>query len=404
MKTKFTIWLLIAAMAGLMACSKEDPEEPRTRTEPLVPGFTIVERQVADRMESMSYEMIEKFYGLAGEDRDIVILSPYSAQTNLSMLANGADGETLEEVRKLFNTPDIITLNGMHQTLRQLFLDTDPESIVKIANNIWLDNPYKAEEDFTTMIGYRYNAEVANVDLGSESARNTINSWISDATQGLIKDYLSAPLIGVPAFAVNAIYFNGTWTQSFSKDQIRKFHNMNGTDTARQFIDCSSIVGYGERENLYQTVELSFGNGSYLFTIFLPAEGVSIEDVLESLSATHGASDVIKDIKLHVSMPEFKVLQRAELSGLWSAMGYDNLVGDKTSYPGICGENLRFSKMEQALYLRVDEKGAEMAAVTGMVADSAMPIESVLVDRPFVFAIRSSQTGVMLVGGVVRNL
>lgn len=275
---------------------------------------------------------------------------------------------------------------------------------MKIANNIWLDNPYKAEEDFTTMIGYRYNAEVANVDLGSESARNTINSWISDATQGLIKDYLSAPLIGVPAFAVNAIYFNGTWTQSFSKDQIRKFHNMNGTDTARQFIDCSSIVGYGERENLYQTVELSFGNGSYLFTIFLPVEGVSIEDVLESLSATHGASDVIKDIKLHVSMPEFKVLQRAELSGLWSAMGYDNLVGDKTSYPGICGENLRFSKMEQALYLRVDEKGAEMAAVTGMVADSYMPIESVLVDRPFVFAIRSSQTGVMLVGGVVRNL
>lgn len=63
------------------------------------------------------------------------------------------------------------------------------------------------------------------------------------------------------------------------------------------------------------------------------------------------------------------------------------------------------SRIVQKTYLRVDEEGTEAAAATGIIAreTSAAPPEFVtlVVDRPFLFGLRDTRTGLLLMSGYI---
>ncbi|MDE7080555.1 MAG: hypothetical protein K2O78_02760 [Muribaculaceae bacterium] len=393
-------------LALIAACSNSEPDKEGEANEPIAIDWSVEESDVAENMEAMAFRMISDYYSGAGEDQGIVIMSPYCAQVNMSMISNGAGNSTLEQARELFATDDLGVLNAMHKKLGDVLPRTDAKTKVKIAGNVWLNDGYKAQDAFSRSIADAYNAEVTNAALDSESGRTAINSWISDATEGLISEYLPSPP-GVNAFAVNAIYFNGEWTVPFkaASPEVRKFYNIDKTETAVAYMQNDATVRYGEQPGVYQAVEIPFGNGSYAFTIYLPAEEVSVDEVLVSLASGPGAASQLEEIPLRVVMPKFKVAGRANLSALWGQLGYPDLLGENSSYPGICDREIKFTRMLQALYLDVNERGAEMAAVTTTYDATALsPGDLFTVDRPFAFTVSSPATGVVLMGGVVRKL
>ena len=53
--------------------------------------------------------------------------------------------------------------------------------------------------------------------------------------------------------------------------------------------------------------------------------------------------------------------------------------------------------------VRVDEKGTEAAAATGVSAGTTSMPQVVMVDRPFIYLIRDRQTGMVLCVGRVLN-
>lgn len=402
--TRIAPLLPLALMAG---CSNNEPDKGRETDEPIAIDWSVEESDVAENMEVMAFRMISDYYSGAEEDQGIVIMSPYSAQVNMSMISNGAGNATLEQARELFATDDLGVLNAMHKKLGDVLPRTDAKTKVKIVGNVWLNNGFKAQDAFSRSIADAYNAGVTNAALDSESGRTAINSWISDAAEGLISEYLSAPLDEVSAFAVNAIYFNGEWTVPFkaASPEVRKFYNIDKTETAVAYMQNQATVRYGEQPGVYQAVEIPFGNGSYAFTIYLPAEDVSVDDVLASLASCPGAASQLEEIPLRVVMPKFKVAGRADLSALWGQLGYPDLLGENSSYPGIFDREIKFGRMLQALYLDVNERGAEMSAVTSTDDVTALsPGELFTVDRPFAFTVSSPATGVVLMGGVVRKL
>jgi serpin B len=63
------------------------------------------------------------------------------------------------------------------------------------------------------------------------------------------------------------------------------------------------------------------------------------------------------------------------------------------------------SRVVQKIYLNVDEEGTEAAAATAVVTvTSAMPRgepEKLVLDRPFVFALRDRQSGLVLMSGYI---
>jgi serpin B len=107
-------------------------------------------------------------------------------------------------------------------------------------------------------------------------------------------------------------------------------------------------------------------------------------------------------------MPKFGTESQLTLNDVLAAMGmptaFDDVAAD---FSGITTEERLFigAVVHQA-NIDVDEKGTEAAAATAVVMQaSAAPIDTVTltVDRPFLFALRDTDTGAVLFLGRVAD-
>ena len=73
--------------------------------------------------------------------------------------------------------------------------------------------------------------------------------------------------------------------------------------------------------------------------------------------------------------------------------------------PGFAAGPLRLTKVQQRVELKVDEEGTEAAAATAAVAtrSTAERFVRVAADKPFMFALRDSASGLIIVTGYVAN-
>ena len=93
----------------------------------------------------------------------------------------------------------------------------DTESI-KRAGNLFLNNKFDLRENFVALTNQKLGAEVSKVDFtNSISAAGIINGWVSEKTDGLIKEIISPEMISESMLMtlVTAILFKGKWIKKF---------------------------------------------------------------------------------------------------------------------------------------------------------------------------------------------
>ena len=109
---------------------------------------------------------------------------------------------------------------------------------------------------------------------------------------------------------------------------------------------------------------------------------------------------------LDLTLPRFKIETKSDLSSVLAGMGMPLAFDpDRADFSGITTqEQLYISKVVHQANISVDEKGTEASAATAVeIAGSAMPAGQVTlhVDRPFIFAVRDTNTGAILFLGRV---
>ena len=60
-----------------------------------------------------------------------------------------------------------------------------------------------------------FKAEVENLDFTSQRSAGVINNWCSKHTDGMIPQIIDRVEPSAVAYLMNAIYFNGSWTDKF---------------------------------------------------------------------------------------------------------------------------------------------------------------------------------------------
>ena len=116
--------------------------------------------------------------------------------------------------------------------------------------------------------------------------------------------------------------------------------------------------------------------------------------------------------KVEAAMPKFKFDTKYELPGALKSMGL-NLMFDAENadlkqmaeYPN---GNVSVDKVIHKAHIEVDEHGTKAAAVTAIdtVANGIAPVEevhTVVLDRPFMFAIYDCEENVVLFTGVYKT-
>ena len=174
-------------------------------------------------------------------------------------------------------------------------------------------------------------------------------------------------------------------------------------------------IRYAKARN-FDLAALDFGQyerKSYSMIFGLPHEGVSLQACLEGLDATAWNKAVagLSVQNVDLMLPRFEVSQTQSLKSLFQKMGLNAIFdGQKSDLSRLSPQPLTVSDIQQKAVLKVNEKGAEAAAVTWVLMETSdgpgdepefIPFH---VDRPFFFAIQENRNGNILFMGVVRTL
>jgi len=160
-----------------------------------------------------------------------IFFSPYSISTCLSMVYEGARGETAEEMQQVFEwseNPDMENPDMRLPATAYLYNKlNDPENncTVRSANSVWAQEDYPFIEEYINLLEAGYGGKAVNIDFGrSDEARKQINAWVESRTNDKIKDLFEEGMITPDTRMVltNALYFKGDWKQKFDAGKTRE--------------------------------------------------------------------------------------------------------------------------------------------------------------------------------------
>jgi serpin B len=165
-----------------------------------------------------------------------------------------------------------------------------------------------------------------------------------------------------------------------------------------------------EAQRAYRTeqnfigVDLPFSDERFsLVVVTTTGKPLAAKDFAKTADWLSGAGFAQR--KGDLALPRFKVSGRFELLPTLDAMGLDKGRRSASALEGF-GKGTALSQVVQRAAIEVDEEGAEAAAATAITATRALEQDDSLhmvVDKPFVFALRDRESGMILVAGYVGH-
>jgi serine protease inhibitor len=338
-----------------------------------------------------------------------VVLSPVSAALNLSMVLNGADGQTRQELLDTLSLPgsDIQSINAANAQLIKMLGTAVPGIALSVADSLWVDaRRATLRPGYATQLRASYDAEAIGLDFSQPGAAGQINSWASKETRGKIPKVLDRIDPSDVLLLLNAVYFKGEWTHKFDpvKTQPRDFTLGSGANKQLLRMAQSGRFDYFETPAM-QSIRLSFGAGDLVMLILLPAKSSGLGALETELTPEHWKSwqGQYASRSGTIELPRFELRSDYRLNRALQALGIKRAFSSEAQLTGMLSRTgrLSISSVLQSTYWKVDEEGAEAAAVTSTgVRALAVPRPEqpfqMIVDRPFFCAIQHQRTGALL--------
>lgn len=330
-----------------------------------------------------------------------VVVSPYSAGMALSMLADGANGVTKDELKSALS-------NAVYSGD---FLKSTKNTTISSANSIWIKDGFSVKENYIANLENSYKAQINVRDFSDNGTVKEINKWCSNKTAGRIPQIIDEISPDQVMFLLNALYFKSSWASAFDKKNTfdAEFHGENG-DAKVPFMHQTETFTYGEVEG-NQYVVLPYKSDEYRMVICLPSENAEISTLLGALDADTFRNAVFsrRTAKVALSLPKFRVNTALTLNGILRALGVQAAFTGAADFSGITGSSVAVDEVRQKCFVEVSEEGTEAAAVTsvGVRLTSVMPEDRPVVmnvNRPFVFAIVDSETADILFAGKIGTI
>jgi len=355
----------------------------------------------------------------AGSTGNIVI-SPASIALALSMARAGARGQTASEMdtvlRDLATDDHAAWLAGLDSALNArtgTFPDlsgTQRDVTLRIVNAPFAQRGFGLKQPYLDALASRFGAGLRLVDYvgAAETARQLINGWVSDQTEQRIKELLAAGAVDqmTRLVLVNAIYLKAAWLTPFEPDatQTAPFTRPGGTTVDVAMMHGGGALPYAEGDG-WQAVQLPYVGGKLAMLVIVPDDMAAFEAGFDDQSL-RAIVDGLDTHEVILGLPKFGTESRMELGPALAALGMPTAFTDPADFSGITTqERLLISAVIHQANIDVDEKGTEAAAATAVVMRAtAAPngIVTLTVDRPFLFALRDTETrAVLFLGRII---
>lgn len=420
MKKKFwtyvcALGLLLALPVNLAGCTAK--VQAVDLMEGIAPGA--VEGKEIDttfRLQEMTFalELLQAAIDGVEENKNI-LLSPLSVQLALAITANGAAGQTRQEMQTFLGGEIPLELLNEYLYTYVKGLPNGENSKLNIANSIWYrdeESRLQVEKAFLQTNGDYYGAQIYKAPFDARTVKD-INNWVSQKTDGMIDSLIDEIKDETVLYLINALAFDGKWADPYKKSDVseRTFCTLSGEEisvdmmysTEWQYLDDSMATGFLK----------DYKDGSYTFAALLPKENVDVWDYVKSLTPETLLA-LLDNPKTgmggQAGLPKFtfdyELSMNDTLKGLGMERAFEGGRADFSSMAHSTEGNICIGDVLHKTHIAVDEEGTKAAAATmvAMVEECALMEEwSVVLDRPFVFLILDQATKLPVFMGVVTN-
>lgn len=398
------------------------------------------------------------FSSLAGPARDgnaaALFLSPWGIAHALALLHEGAGAGTPSRraiqsavfgIASGEATNDAVR-GAASATSSAVVAGADGDNLtVSDANSAWINPGLTLLDSYKTALATYYGAIARPLTSAA-----TVNAWVDEATRGRIPSIIDEGAADSAALILaNAVYFKGLWEEAFPADATAPtpFRGLNGASLTVPMMQlyykggpAVELAWTQAGQQRCVAVRLAYRGGTYSAVAAMPegdldsssggplklANGVVYADALAAcreavvagLAAAPGAPGALAwtrvgpaaDVqRARILLPRFEIEYSASLVPALRAAGLSSIFspGDFTAIAaGGAGASLSVSDVVHKVYTKVDEKGTEAAAATGIVMVTSIPANppkevEVRFDRPFAFAVVSKAQGLALFVGEV---
>lgn len=378
-----------------------------------------------------------------------VVASPLSAQFALSMLQNGAAGNTLREMQFALGTsaytvdevnaynrslidklqqPVVLSkerrdeLEALNEEAEEYNKYHEGSSIkpaniddlmpkMEVANGIWTAPWLPVYEDFFATNAANYDAAAETADFSQQSTMDAIDSWVSDKTHGTISSINEKPDEEIAMMLINTIFFRGSWDDIFYANGEKPFTNADGSRVLVPTMNNDDDKERAETENFkmvratyapyWDNYEVGRDQVKYRMGLYLPKHDNA---VLTTAEWQRLGADAVKG-RTSLTMPRFSVSQELNLNDVLKSMGMQDAFNERqANFSALSPQPTFVSKAKQLCSITVDERGTTAAAAS-VIIDFPCGIDTrvlfeMKIDRPFYFTIETSDGDILFIGRV----
>lgn len=398
-----TLLILIALISMYFLNMSNKPKAPETNN--------VTTNEVSNEKPEIDFnsEMLK-----LNNKKENMIFSPLSIKYALSMLRDGANNQTRQQMDDVLGDNKLTKYENI-------------EKVLSLANSVFVKDDFKNEidEDYINTLKDNYDAEFRFDKF--ESAKN-INDWIEDKTFGIIKDIISDDAVkdsDLKLMIVNALAIDMQWAEEFEGKNTwgSDFHGIGENPLKVAMMSqttSSNNIKYLVNDEI-TSVSMKLGifgeeeKEMFDFVAIMPNE-TSLDKYIEGFSSDN-FEKILDDLKpaskakngINLSIPRFDYdytiplvenLQKLGVKDVFNPVMADlsNIVEDKSLYV-----NDAIHKAD----IEFTEKGTKAAAVTAFfvldsmaIMDEEKPIE-VKFNKPFMYVIRDIKTGEVWFMGTV---
>ena len=394
---RFVTFPFLAALTALSM-----PPAVTLRSEQVVAAAAETDpaRTVADSQAKLAWKLLTH-----AASHDDAMVSPASLASAFWVLTLGADTQMQAALLKALELGDRIAPDRAAALLEQARkTGSEADAGVFVSADQLVIPPHPAPSAILQAGLEKLGVSYRITDTSKAEDVKAIDAWVAEKTRGEIPQILGKPLESAAFVALNALYFKAKWQEPFDPQATvsAPFHAVDGS------AEPAMLMRLAEGERAYRAdksfigVDLPFAGERFSLTVVTSNDGKrrKLKDFEPATAWLSG--DGFAPRKGDLALPRFSLEGAGDLL---PALSKDLAEAAKspTALSGF-GPNAKVEGILQRTKIEVDEEGATAAAATAVVVARAMVADEALhmiVDKPYLFALRDRQSGLILLAGYV---
>ena len=349
-------------------------------------------------------------HGKAGAGGNLIV-SPASVASSLSFVDLGASNPMRAAIHQALGFKPAAKrqieqdLSALRNSVSAIIARSSLDGPLALANLLAFDLSTRPRQ--LALLGLSgAGADVLVDHLGDPNTVGRINAWVRQRTRGLIPSIIDEAPEEIGLVAINAVYFKDRWKTPFdlARTQPEPFQTASGKPVDVKMMH-SPVAKFGFRQNdRFIAAELGYANDDFKLVVVTTKSTAARVAEFAAVAGWLGGQEFAMS-NGEIGMPKLSLTAAEEMLRPLDALGLRSARQMPDALSGFSAMSLMITRVVQKLDLRLNEEGTEAAAATAVVTTRSLGTKGqirMIIDKPFMFALRDQKTGLILFMGYVN--